>query len=134
MILHLIAVPALQRIPIYIWDLGDSGNFYKFPMESEHEDMVKTAFHSTPLQTGSASSSSIAVSGHPADIERLVSDDEVAAIRAEATDPEQLLEAHYDLHVHFDSGYSLVSAALHPIMHSRSSSLIHFTARDHLLA
>ena len=82
MILHLIAVPALQRIPIYIWDLGDSSNFYGFPMESEHEDMVKTAFHSTPLQSGSASSSSIAVSGHPADIERLVSDDEVAAIRA----------------------------------------------------
>ena len=45
---------------------------------------------------------------------------------AEATDPEQLLEAHYDLHVHF----SLVSAALHPIMHSRVPSLIHFNARD----
>lgn len=77
--IHLITVPALQRIPIYIWDLGDSSNFYGFPMESEHVDMVKTAFHS---QSRPASSSNIAVSGHPVDIERLVSDDEVAAIRA----------------------------------------------------
>lgn len=51
-------------------------------MESEHADTVKTAFHSQSGPTSSSSNSIAAVSGRPADIERLVSEDEVAAIRA----------------------------------------------------
>lgn len=35
-----------SKIPIYIWDLGDMGNFYGFPLQGgEPSDAVKVAMH-----------------------------------------------------------------------------------------
>jgi sarcosine oxidase len=45
-----------SKIPIYIWDLGEKGNFYGFPLQGgEPKDGVKVAMHYVDAKVGNYS-------------------------------------------------------------------------------
>jgi hypothetical protein len=63
-------------MPIYIWDLGQpDGNFYGFPEQIGYPGSIKVALHFTKSLGDSS------VRRHPSQVERLVRDEEVTAMR-----------------------------------------------------
>lgn len=74
---------AFDHIPVYIWDIGEQGNFYGFPKQSGPPGGVKVAMHFVD--------SSIQTECTPATIDRAVQTMEVSAMKAVLTDRMPLL-------------------------------------------
>lgn len=73
--IHFLYVLTLQRIPIYLWDIGGGDNFYGFPYQESPNDGVKVAMHQR------CKSHLNAYTCTPETVDRTVHEDEVEAMR-----------------------------------------------------